>query len=75
METKLFRRLGWFCVPSSALGFILCLLAAGFLATVFVAADRHSHSVSDTLYGVFPYAVCTFLLLDWIGRRSTERPA
>jgi hypothetical protein len=41
--------------------------------TVFTAVDRHSHSVSDTLYGVFPSFVCTFLMLDWIaGRTSSE---
>ena len=74
METKPFKRVGWFCVPTSVAGVVLCLLAAGFIATVFLAVDRHSHSASDTLYGVFPFAVCTFLLLDWIGRRSTDGP-
>ena len=54
---------------------IIYTLAAGFLLTVFTAVDRRSHSVSDTLYGVFPFVVCTFLLLDWIGRRSCERSA
>ena len=72
MKTKLFTRVGWFCVPTSILGGIVCALAATFCATVFVAVDRHSHSASDTLYGVFPYVVCTFLMLDWIGRRSCE---
>jgi drug/metabolite transporter (DMT)-like permease len=72
MKHKLFTRVGWFCVPSSIVGAVLCALAAVFCATVFVAIDRHSHSASDTLYGVFPYFVCTFLALDWIGTRSSE---
>jgi len=75
MGTKLFRRVGWFCVPSSVLGAVMWLLAAGFVATVFAAVDRHSHSATDTLYGVFPFAACTFLLLDWVGRRSIESPS
>ena len=37
---KLFTRVGWFCVPSSIAGFVLCALAAGFCVTVFVAVDR-----------------------------------
>ena len=72
MKTKLVTRVGWFCVPSSVLGFVICALAAAFCVTVFLAVDRHSHSASDTLYGVFPYVVCTLLVLDWIGRRSSE---
>lgn len=70
MNKGMFRRTGWFCIPASLPAGILCLLALGFLVTVFTAVDRHSHSASNTLYGVFPYAVCTFLLLDWVGRRS-----
>jgi hypothetical protein len=73
MKTIWFRRFGWFHLPISIPGAILCLLAALFCFTVFIAVDRHSHSVSDTLYGVFPFVVCTFLLLDWIGERTSEK--
>lgn len=71
MKRKLFRQAGWFYVPISVLGWVMVAAAIGFCATVFVAVDRHSHSVSDTLYGVFPFLVCTFLLLEWVGRRSS----
>lgn len=40
---------------------IVCLVAAIFCVNVFLAIDRHSHSVSDTLYGVFPYFACSGL--------------
>jgi hypothetical protein len=72
MKKPPFSRLGWFYLPVSFVGAVLYLLGAGFCATVFLAADRHSHSVSDTLYGIYPYFVVTFLLLDWIARRSSE---
>jgi len=75
MKMKLFTRVGWFYVPSSILGLVVWALAVLFCVTVFVAIDRHSHSASDTLYGVFPYAVCSFLLVDWVGRRSSEEAA
>jgi hypothetical protein len=73
MKTIWFKRFGWFHLPASIPGAILCLLAALSCFTVFMAVDRHSHSVSDTLYGVFPFFVCTFLLLDWIGDRTSEK--
>jgi hypothetical protein len=72
MTKKWFKRLGWFHVPASAPGAVLCVLAFVFCLTVFRAVDRHSHSVSDTLYGVFPFFSCTFLLLDWVGGRTSE---
>ena len=70
MKDKWFARFGWFYFPVSLVGAVVWILAAIFCLTVFVAVDRHSHSVSDTLYGVFPFFACTFLLLDWIGNRS-----
>ena len=73
MKTIWFKRFGWFHLPVSAPGVIICLLAGIFCLTVFQAVDRHSHSASDTLYGVFPFFVCTFLLLDWIAVRTSER--
>lgn len=67
-------RVGWFLLPCSVAGCLLYLLAAGFCVTVFIAVDRHSHSVSDTVYGIYPYFVTTFLLLDWIARKLGEAP-
>ncbi|HLH56287.1 MAG TPA: hypothetical protein VKY92_22050 [Verrucomicrobiae bacterium] len=73
MKTNWFSRVGWFYVPVSAPGVVACVLAGLFCVTVFRAIDRHSQSVSDTLYGVFPFFVCTFLLLDWVADRTSHR--
>ena len=73
MKMNWFKRFGWFYVPVSVPGAMVCLMALLFCATVFMAIDRHSHSASDTLYGVFPFFVCTFLLVDWIAGRSSQR--
>jgi hypothetical protein len=75
MKNNWFKRIGWFYVPVSIPGTMVCSLAAIFCLTVFLAVDRHSHSASDTLYGIFPFFVCTFLLLDWIGRCSSGQTA
>jgi hypothetical protein len=74
MKTSLFARAGWFYRPASIAGSVFRLLAGAFCVTVFVAVDRHSHSVSDTLYGVYPFFVSTFLLVDWVARRTSEGP-
>ena len=74
MKSSLFTRVGWFYLPCSVVGCVLYLLAAVFCATVFVAVDRRSHSASDTLYGIYPFFVATFLLLDWIARRLSKMP-
>jgi hypothetical protein len=38
---------------------------------VFLAVDRNSHSVSDTLYGVFPFVVPAVLLVNWVAFRTS----
>lgn len=63
MKINWFKRVGWFYVRVSVPGAIVWLLAGLFCLTVFKAVDKHSHSASDTLYGVFPFFACTFLIL------------
>jgi len=50
---------------------VLVGLAAVFCGQVFLAVDRHSHSVSDTLYGVFPYVVLCLMLLNWVASKTS----
>jgi hypothetical protein len=47
-----FRPWGWVHRPVSAPRTLLLLLALAFCIQLFVAVDSHSHSVSDTLYGI-----------------------
>jgi hypothetical protein len=68
-----FRRVGWFHLPVSFPGAIVTLGALAFCVQVFVAVDRHSHSGSDTLYGVYPFILPTLLLFDWVATRTSER--
>jgi hypothetical protein len=71
MKHYWFKRLGWLYCPVSWQGVVVVLLAAAFCVNVFLAIDRHSHSASDTLYGVFCYFVTTFLLLNWIASNTS----
>ena len=72
MKTAWFKKRGWFYQPVSWQGVAMAAAALLFCVQVFCAVDRKSHSVSDTLYGVFPFFVCAFLLLDWIATRTSR---
>jgi hypothetical protein len=67
-----FKTWGWVYRPVSWQGIFTIVVALGFCVQVFVAVDRHSHSVSDTFYGVFPCFACCFLLLNWIASRTSR---
>ena len=61
-----FMPLGWIHLPISVPGALISGLSLAFCALAFLAVDRHSHSVSDTFFGVFPFIVPAFLLHEWI---------
>jgi hypothetical protein len=71
-STHWFARLGWLYRPVSPAGVVITLLSLAFCLNVFVAVDRHSHSVADTLYGIYPFFICTFLLWLWVAGQTTE---
>ena len=73
MKTQWLKRLGWFFLPVSLPGVVIALAALAFCAQVFFAVDRKSHSGSDTLYGVFPFFACAFLLFDWLAGRTSNK--
>lgn len=72
LSPRWFRQWGWIHRPDSALGVVVTLLPAAFSVQVFIAVDRHAHSASDTLYGVYPCVVSTFLLWSWIAQRTAK---
>lgn len=74
MKPIWFKRWGWFYLPISLPGMVITLAALAFCVQVFLAIDRHSHSASDTLFGVFPFFACCFLLFDWIAGRTSHGP-
>jgi hypothetical protein len=67
-----FKPWKWLYLPISLPGLMIVVMAAIFCIQVFYAVDKHSHSASDTLYGVFPYFACCFLLFDWLARRTSK---
>ncbi|MFZ2487251.1 MAG: hypothetical protein WAZ19_03935 [Anaerolineae bacterium] len=73
-HTSWFKPWGWIYRPVSWQGFLACLIALAFCVQVFVAVDQNSHSVSDTLYGLFPYLVPCLMILNWVASK-TNHPA
>ena len=68
-----FKPIGPLFVPVSVAGWVITTAALAFCAQVFWAIDRHSHSVSDTLYGIYPFWLPTLLALAWIADRTGGR--
>jgi hypothetical protein len=69
-----FRPWGWIFRPTSWQGFLACLVTLAFCIQVFMAVDQNSHSVSDTLYGVFPYFVPCLMILYWLASKTSSLP-
>lgn len=70
MASRWFTAWGWVYRPVSWQGVAFVVLALIFCAQVFWAVDRRSHSVSDTLYGIFPYVVPCLMLLNWLASKT-----
>jgi hypothetical protein len=72
VSRRWFKAWGWIYRPNSVEGVLLTVLALVFCGQVFLAVDRHSHSASDTLYGVFPFVVPCLIVLYWVASKTSE---
>ena len=72
MSLHWFRRTTVWYIPCTVWGWLIVVLAVIFCATVVSTANRHAHSVSDMLYAVYPYFVCTALVIDRIAERTSH---
>lgn len=73
MSPNWFKKTGWIYIPTSLTGTVITLTVIAFCTTVFIAIDRNSQSVSDTLYGIFPFFVSAFTLLFWIASNTSKK--
>ena len=71
MNRVWFKPWGWIYRPVTWQGYIIVAVTLVFCVQVFLAVDRQSHSVSDTLYGIFPYVVPALILLHWIASKAS----
>ena len=73
MKNSWFKKTGWIYIPVSWQGFIVLITFLLFCVQIFLFVDSASHSVSDTLYGIFPYIVPAFLMYIWIASEKTNK--
>ncbi len=73
MEKKWFKKSGWLYLPIAWPGILITLVLIAFCVHIFLFVDSRSHSVSDTLYGIFPFLAPAFLLYLWIASETAAR--
>ncbi len=66
MKRSWFRPLGWVYWPVSLPAWLLTAFVLALCVWVFLAVDRNSHSVSDTLIGTFPWVMIFAFLWNWV---------
>ena len=71
MKKSWFKELGWIYYPVSWQGVVLTIFFVLFLTQTFLAVDDTSHSVSDTLYGIFPFWVPAVFVWLWIASKTS----
>ena len=72
MKNLWFKEWGWIYRPVTWPGWLLTFTLDIFCAQVFRAVDLHSHSVSDTLYGIFPFWVPAIGVWLWIASKNSR---
>jgi drug/metabolite transporter (DMT)-like permease len=73
MKRAWFKPWGGIYRPTTWQAWSLLIATCLFCVQVFLAVDRHSHSVSDTLYGVFPFFVPAFGILGGIASHTSGK--
>ena len=71
MNTNWFKRMGWIYLPVHAIGVLISVLALALNVMFFVAIDRNSHSVSDTLINFFVYFTCVAFWWKWVADKTS----
>ena len=72
MKYKWFKEFGLLYFPVSIVGWLVTVLAIAFCMHIFFFVASRSHSVTDTLYGVFPYVMPTLLGLYVLALRTSR---
>jgi hypothetical protein len=72
MNSKWFKKWGWIHRPSNIIGWILTIITLFLICWVFAAVDRKSHSASDTLIGLFPWAWIFLATLNWVASKTSD---
>jgi hypothetical protein len=72
MKKIWFKKTGFLYMPVHVIGVLITLMTAAITVFFFVAIDRQSHSVSDTLIDFFVYFTCTAFWWKWIAEKTSN---
>ncbi len=72
MKNYWFKKIGWLYIPTSWQGFVIVTVFIAFCLHIFLFIDSSSHSVSDIVYGIFPYIIPALLVYLWIGSEKSK---
>jgi hypothetical protein len=61
----------WSYLPCSWQGWLTYVPFVYYLLATFSAVDRHSHSVSDTLFGIIPFWVAGAVIMQWLASHKS----
>ena len=68
----MFKEMGLFYRPASLTGWAATGLALAFCAHIIFFFASHAHSVTDMLYGMFPFVAPTLLGLYVLAMRTAQ---
>ncbi len=73
MKNEWFKECGWVYVPVSWQGALFSLLAFLFCLYVFYVVDQDTPTITDTIFGSFPYWVSAAGILFWIASKTVKK--
>jgi len=66
-----FKKVRWSYLPVSWQGWVTYIPYATYLVLVFMAVDRRSRSVSDTVFDIFPQWVAATVVMHWFASHTS----
>lgn len=66
-----FVKVRWSYLPCSWQGWLLYIPMILFLAVVIAAINSQANTASEALYFIFPYFVCTGVVMHWIASNKS----
>ena len=73
MKNPWFKERGLLYYPTTLQAWLATVITLAFCIHIFLFVDSHSHSATDTLYGIFPFVVPTLLGLYVLAMRTSPR--
>ncbi|OGL26015.1 hypothetical protein A2708_02510 [Candidatus Saccharibacteria bacterium RIFCSPHIGHO2_01_FULL_49_21] len=67
-----FEKWGWLYRPANLGAWILIILGAIFLVSVYFTYEKHARGTGDLIYRIYPHFVATFLLYIWVGYKTSK---